>query len=125
MSTLNVSNISDGTDTVGTSYVVNGSAKVHANVTESNTIQVSMNVSSITDEGVGRIEYNFTNSFSSAWYSYAAMNKDGGGHNDDSGANSSDSDTSTASQFHVFTHHNGSANDSQGGVGLIICGDLA
>jgi len=28
MSTLNVSNITDGTDTVGTSYVVNGSALV-------------------------------------------------------------------------------------------------
>ena len=30
MSTLNVSNITDGTDTVGTSYVVNGSAKAWA-----------------------------------------------------------------------------------------------
>ena len=125
MSTLNVSNITDGTTTVGTSYVVNGSAKVHANVTTSNTIRVSMNLSSIADEGTGRIEYNFTSAFRSAWYSYAALNKDGGGYNDDAGANSSDSDTSTASQFHVFTHHNGSANDSDGGVGLIICGDLA
>lgn len=84
-----------------------------------------MNLSSIVDEGTGRIQYNFTNAFSSAWYSYAALNKDGGGHNDDAGANSSDSDTSTASQFHVFTHHNGTGNDSDGGVGLIICGDLA
>ena len=30
MSTLNVSNISDGTDTVETGYVVNGSAKAWA-----------------------------------------------------------------------------------------------
>ena len=30
MSTLNVSNITDGTTTVGTSYVVNGSAKAYS-----------------------------------------------------------------------------------------------
>ena len=123
MSTLTVTNIKKTGETASRSTA--GVAAFHANVTESNTIRVSMNLSSIADEGTGRIEYNFTNAFSSAWYSYSSHNKDGGGHNDDAGANTSDSDTSTASQFHVFTHHSGSANDSQGGVGLIIHGDLA
>jgi len=38
MSTLNVSNITDGTDTVGTSYVVNGSAKAWVNFNGTGTI---------------------------------------------------------------------------------------
>ena len=51
MSTLNVSNITDGTDTVGTSYVVNGSAKAWVNFNGSGTIAVrnSLNVASLTD----------------------------------------------------------------------------
>lgn len=77
------------------------------------------------DEGTGRIKYNFTNAFDSRWYAYASHNMDGGGYNDGSGANTSDSDTVTASVMYVFTHHNGSANDSEGGVGLTVTGDLA
>ena len=125
MSEIRANTISAANGTDPVTLTKQSAAKVHANVTESNTIQVSINVSSIVDEGTGRIEYNFGNAFSSAWYSYAALNKDGSGHNDDAGANSSFTDTSTASQFHVFTHMGGVANDSQGGVGLIICGDLA
>jgi len=64
MSTLNVSNITDGTDTVGTSYVVNGSAKawVRYNHT-SNTVVSSLNVSSVVDNGVGLHTVNFSSSF--------------------------------------------------------------
>ncbi len=70
MSTLNVSNITDGTDTVGTSYVVNGSAKAFANFdgTGALTIRSSLNGSSITDIGTGRHALNFTSSFSDTNY---------------------------------------------------------
>ena len=56
MSTLNVSNISDGTDTVATGYVVNGSAKAWVNSTQvgTHTSRDSLNVSSLTDLGTGR-----------------------------------------------------------------------
>ena len=40
MSTLSVSNITDGTDTVETGYVVNGSAKAWVNLMEAGTMQL-------------------------------------------------------------------------------------
>lgn len=68
MSTLNVSNITDGTTTVGTSYVVNGSAKawVNFNGTGTPAARDSLNTSSLTDLGTGRFGQNFTSSFSGA-----------------------------------------------------------
>lgn len=70
MSTLNVSNISDGTDTVGTSYVVNGSAKAWVNFNGSGTIAArdSFNVASLTDTSTGDYEVNFTSSLSNSDY---------------------------------------------------------
>jgi hypothetical protein len=61
MSTLNVANITDGTDTVATGYVVNGSAKAwvrYYQVTPS--ISQSFNVASVTDVGTGQSTVNFT-----------------------------------------------------------------
>jgi len=69
MSTLNVSNITDGTDTVGTSYVVNGSAKAWVNViyTSGTPSSIgSLNVSSIADINLGTYEVSFSSSFNSA-----------------------------------------------------------
>ena len=64
MSTLNVSNISDGTTTVGTSYVVNGSAKAWVNFVGAGTISArdSFNVASLTDNGTGDYSVNYTSS---------------------------------------------------------------
>ena len=61
MSTLNVSNITDGTTTVGTSYVVNGSAKAYG-VNGSSSINMSFNLSSFTDQGTGRYDMALTSS---------------------------------------------------------------
>ena len=64
MSTLNVSNITDGTDTVETGYVVNGSAKAWVGVlTSAAGIGDSLNVSSAVDDGTGLEEVIFTSSF--------------------------------------------------------------
>ena len=62
MSTLNVSNISDGTTSVGTSYVVNGSAKAWLNFNGTGTIAIktSFNVSSISDIATGQYQVDFT-----------------------------------------------------------------
>ena len=72
MSTLSVSNITDGTTTVGTSYVVNGSAKVWANYSTvtSTSIRDSLNVSSLTDNGSGNTEIYLTNSFADTNYAH-------------------------------------------------------
>ncbi len=68
MSTLQVSNISDGTTTVGTEYVVNGSAKAFVGVGLTNNYQIydSFNVSSVTDDGTGSFTDSLTNNFTQA-----------------------------------------------------------
>jgi hypothetical protein len=66
MSTLNVSNISDGTTTVGTSYVVNGSAKAWVNVIYTSSLPSSigsLNISSVSDNTTGNYDANFTSNF--------------------------------------------------------------
>ena len=73
MSTLNVAKISDGTDTVETGYVVNGSAKAWCNYTSfsTTTLSDSLNVSSLTDSGVGLTDVNFSNAFANTVYASA------------------------------------------------------
>jgi hypothetical protein len=75
MSTLNVSNISDGTDTVETGYVVNGSAKAWVSVNQQGTMAVldSQNVASIVDHGTGATEVNFSNAMANANYTIASV----------------------------------------------------
>jgi hypothetical protein len=67
-------NISDGTDTVATGYVVNGSAKVWVNFDGTGTIasRDSFNTSSLTDNGTGNYTISISNSFSSANYASVA-----------------------------------------------------
>lgn len=120
MSTLNVSNISDGTDTVGTSYVVNGSAKVWVrfNGTGAIAITSSQNVSSIDDDGTGDYGVNYTNNMSNANYTTTT------------GATSSATltairlDTLSASSADIRTFDNSSTVDALN-VALNIQGDLA
>ncbi len=69
MSTLEVSNITDGTTTVATTYVTNGSAKawLYAPATVA-SISGSFNISSLDDDGTGTAGMNLTSSMSSANY---------------------------------------------------------
>jgi len=73
MSTLNVSNITDGTTTVGTSYVVNGSAKAWVNFNGTGTIAIrdSINVASLVDNATGNYSVNYTSNMSADDYSVA------------------------------------------------------
>ena len=61
MSTLVTANISDGTDTVGTEYVVNGSAKAWFRGDQA-TASISFNISSSTDHGTGDYSHSLVNS---------------------------------------------------------------
>jgi len=72
MSTLNVANISDGTDTVETGYVVNGSAKAWVHSNSAAAILNSLNVSSGLDNGVGDYTYTYTASLTLSHYSSQA-----------------------------------------------------
>ena len=80
MSTLNVSNITDGTTTVGTEYVVNGSAKawVNFNGTGTAAIRDSLNMSSLTDNGTGSYTLTYTNNLTGVFNSILACSQSGG-----------------------------------------------
>ena len=79
MSTLNVSNITDGTTTVGTSYVVNGSAKAWVSFNGSGTLSIgdSFSTSSVNDDGTGAYTVNWSSAFASANYSSTSMSRMG------------------------------------------------
>jgi hypothetical protein len=83
MSTLNVSNITDGTTTLATSYVVNGSAKAWVQLNGITfAVADSFNVSSADDNGTGDYDINYTNSMNNNTYAVpAGCNGDGSGYN--------------------------------------------
>ena len=74
MSTINAQNYGDGTDSVPASAVLQGTAKFWVNLDSSTgtpTERNSFNVSSITDNGVGRNQLNFNNAFAAIDYSFS------------------------------------------------------
>ena len=121
MSTLSVSNITDGTDTVETGYVVNGSAKAWVMHNSSTVAQDSLNVSSLTDSATGKTAVNFSNSFGAKNYatSICSMRSSGSNsHYENNGVSSS------ASALHAVYISGTSAADTN--VASVICvGDLA
>ena len=70
MSTIAASNLSDGSNAVGTDQIVATSPKAACGVEQmgTQTILYSFNISSIVDPGVGRTNFNFTTSMASADY---------------------------------------------------------
>ena len=86
MSTLNVSNITDGTTTVGTSYVVNGSAKAWVHYNHSTTtINQSNNTSSVTDVATGEAKYTYSSALDAANYCLQASGKTDDNNTDSTG----------------------------------------
>jgi len=78
MSTIIASNVSDGTLSIPTTYVTNGSAKAWVNFDGTGTIAArgSFNVASLTDNGTGDYTVNFTNAMSDANYCAIAIGSD-------------------------------------------------
>jgi|11_taG_2_1085331.scaffolds.fasta_scaffold02402_8 hypothetical protein len=122
MSTLNVSNITDGTDTVGTSYVVNGSAKAYVNFNGTGTIAVrdSFNVASLTDLGNGSHDVNLSSSFSAADY---AVSGSTGGTNQSNHFNGGTNVRASAFNARVLVANVSTNDDAQ--VHAMAVGDLA
>lgn len=84
MSTLSVTNISDGTNSTATTNVVKGSAKAWVNFDgTTNTggncdISGSYNVSTVTDSGTGQYTVNFTTAMEDANYCVCTSNNGSG-----------------------------------------------
>ena len=126
MSTLNVSNITDGTTTVGTSYVVNGSAKAYCNVNQTSTqaIRDSLNVSSITDDGTGQTDIAYTSNMSSAEYGFSCGKGRTTGQNGGVIAHTNDTEP-TASLIRILTFQENNATIDEARANVSIHGDLA
>tara|TARA_R100001224_G_scaffold12094_1_gene5955 strand:- start:145 stop:498 length:354 start_codon:yes stop_codon:yes gene_type:complete len=70
MSTLEVSNLNDGTTTVATTVVTNGSAKAWLDYNQSGpSIDDSYNISSVTDSAAGLFTFTLSNAMASANWS--------------------------------------------------------
>ena len=73
-----ISELSDGTDTVETGYVVNGSAKVWVQYLQSTpVVSDSFNVSSVSDDLTGRFTVNYTSALSSDAHARSLMGNNG------------------------------------------------
>ena len=107
MSTLNVTNISDGTNSTSTTNVVQGSAKAWVNFDGDGTaeIRADYNISSLEDNGTGSYAVNFTTAFSDA--NYAAPSCVGGSNG------VTDLSSQTASRHAIFTRSLGGSQQDQ------------
>tara|TARA_B100000085_G_C18479117_1_gene486486 strand:- start:32 stop:415 length:384 start_codon:yes stop_codon:yes gene_type:complete len=75
MSTLTISNLNDGTTTVATTYITNGSAKAWVNFNGTGTVAIrdSFNASSLTDNAVGDYTISFVNNMANATYAAGGL----------------------------------------------------
>jgi hypothetical protein len=124
MSTIVTSNVSDGTLSIPTTYVTNGSAKAWVNFNGTGTIAArdSLNVSSLTDNGTGQYTINLANSLANTSYCVTAT-KENVTVNSDFGA-TDDLNNRSASAFLVASIEAGILADSAN-MNCLLHGDLA
>ena len=102
-----------GTESVDTTYVINGSAKAWSNYNQvTPAVTGSMNIASVTDVSNGKHTVNFTSSMADTTYAvatYVRRNSD----NDNAGAylgsNSTDTKTTAAMKFKTLYLDGGTA----------------
>ena len=118
-----------GTESVDTTYVINGSAKLIVKYNMSGTIQgTSLNVTSVTDAATGRQSPQFVNSFSDANYVLSATCSDTlGGANHAMIANQDYSNTVSSSETRVgiVDGDNGNTFSDADFCSVNLFGDLA
>ena len=108
---------------IATNFVVKGSAKAWAKVTQdtTHTINSSFNISSIVDGGTGETDLLFTSNMSDA--NFVVGKAEYVSNNRRSIVESPSTSQSTIQTFQVST--NSSASDATSGVAQTIMGDLA
>ena len=80
MSTIIATTLSNGSVSVPTATVVNGSAKAWSNIDGTGTVSVlkSLNVASVTDRGTGQYTSNFSSGFTDANFLCLGTNSQAG-----------------------------------------------
>ena len=123
MSTLNVSNITDGTTTVGTSYVVNGAAKAWINFDGYNSTNTrdSFNMASTTDIATGRYQHFFTSNMNNTSYAITTN-----GHRAEDFALGSRTNEQQVNAYEVMSHNHTNTSDADSDSAFsVVHGDLA
>ena len=88
------------------------------------SINDSHNVSSITDDGVGKYTVNFSNNLGNTNYAVAAQTEDGGGYNDPRITNHENSQARSTSAYGLYHWHINSAGlDDATKMNVIVFGD--
>ena len=124
MSTIDVSNLNDGTTTVATTFITNGPAKARVQYDQSSAaISDSFNMSSVTDSSTGNFRTNFTSSMSNSNYCSVGMVRT-------YHINSSSSDDKTVTgelhqTFYVSNTSGGRTSHDVGRCSVSYHGDLA
>ena len=103
---------------VGTEYVVQGSAKQFATYGIDAVIDTSLNTSSITDIGVGQFDNNYINNMNTANEGFSSIVWG------TSGVSLTVIRTATTSMHRVNSYTTGGANDDKG-QSTSVTGDLA
>ena len=86
MSTLEVSNLNDGTKTVATTNLTNGSAKAWMHYNHSTTtVNQSFNTSSVTDVATGEAKYTYSSTLNAANYCLQVSGKTDDNNTDSTG----------------------------------------
>ena len=101
-----------------TTNLQQGLLKAWSHITTHNTVADSLNLSSVTDQGTGQSNDNFTNAFGNTTYCITYGSRDGGGTNDDRIVVSGSSEQFTTSDGTL-------ASDQATYVAFGILGDLA
>ena len=109
---------------INTSYVFNGVLKAWSQVKVHSTLGDSFNVASVTDQGTGQSNDNFTNAFANTDYSITYGIRDGGGTNDDRLIMSGTSELFSTTQYGIYCVNTTTLNDADF-VFLQYAGDLA
>ena len=127
-SELRVNTLKDasGNNSIATSFVAGGSAKafVVCALSASNAVLKSLNSSSITDQGTGVVDQNFTNSFSDADYLVLVQADASLGDHCLGNSSATTISTTSAARAYNIRRDNGAAVDEPK-AGPIVWGDLA
>ena len=111
-----------------TTNLQQGLAKMWGVVDQTDSTHViddSFNLGTVTDNGTGRTQFNFTNTMNNSTYCVLATKRDGNGYNDEMSVHSDEDGAYTASNFELVGMNGSSANDADGALWTAVMGDLA
>jgi hypothetical protein len=121
--------VNTGTEkSIDTSYIFNGVSKMWGVVDQTDSTHViddSFNLGSVTDNGTGRTQFNFTNNMNNSTYCVLGTKRDGNGYNDEMSVHSDEDGAYDSEKFELVGMNGSSANDADGALWTAVMGDLA